>query len=206
VTAQDEERRRLERNLHDGAQQQLVALSVRLKLARNLAGKDADKADEVMAELEEEVQQALADLRDLAHGIYPPVLADRGLVEALRSQITRATVGVRLEAADIRRYPQEVEAAVYFCVLEALQNVGKYAAASQVRVRLAIDDGTLDFDVADDGVGFDRETTTYGTGLQGMADRLGALGGAISVRSASGAGTTVTGSVPAAEPAQRVTQ
>ena len=196
VTAQDEERRRLERNLHDGAQQQLVALSVRLKLARNLAGKDAEKADEVMAELEEEVQQALADLRDLAHGIYPPVLADRGLVEALRSQITRATIGVRLEAADIRRYPQEVEAAVYFCVLEALQNVSKYAQASEVVVRLREDRGELAFAVEDNGRGFDTRTTRHGAGLQNMEDRLSALGGNVEVRSRPGDGTIVEGWIP----------
>src|SRR5205085_12582925 len=130
VTAQDEERRRLERNLHDGAQQQLVALAVRLKLARSLAPKDPGKADELLGELEREIGQALEDLRDLARGIYPPLLADRGLAEALRSQVERATIDVRLEAGELGRYPQEVEAAVYFCVLEALKNVAKYAQAS----------------------------------------------------------------------------
>ncbi|MFL5767920.1 MAG: histidine kinase, partial [Actinomycetota bacterium] len=203
VTAQDEERRRLERNLHDGAQQQLVALSVRLRLARNLAQTEPTKADEVMSELEEEVQQALSDLRDLAHGIYPPVLADRGLVEALRSQVARATIDVRLETGDIGRYPQEVEAAVYFCVLEALQNVAKYARATNVVVRLREDRGELAFAVEDDGKGFDPRTTTHGVGLQNMEDRLSALGGSLDVRSRPGDGTVVEGWIPvgAEEPA-----
>jgi signal transduction histidine kinase len=196
VTAQDEERRRLERNLHDGAQQQLVALSVRLKLARNVAQTDTARADEMMSELEEEVQQALSDLRDLAHGIYPPVLADRGLVEALRSQMARATVEARLETGDIGRYPQEIEAAVYFCVLEALQNVAKYARASDVVVRLREDRGELAFAVEDNGKGFDTRTTRHGAGLQNMEDRLSALGGSLEVRSRPGDGTTIEGWIP----------
>jgi signal transduction histidine kinase len=196
VTAQDEERRRLERNLHDGAQQQLVALSVRLKLARNLAQTDTARADELMSELEEEVQQALSDLRDLAHGIYPPVLADRGLVEALRSQMARATVDARLETGDIGRYPQEIEAAVYFCVLEALQNVAKYARATDVVVRLREDRGELAFAVEDNGKGFDTRTTRHGAGLQNMEDRLSALGGSLEVRSRPGDGTIVEGWIP----------
>ncbi len=196
VTAQDEERRRLERNLHDGAQQQLVALSVRLKLARNLARTDTARAEEVMSELEEEVQQALSDLRDLAHGIYPPVLADRGLVEALRSQMARATVDARLEPGDVGRYPQEIEAAVYFCVLEALQNVAKYARATDVVVRLREDRGELAFAVEDNGKGFDARTTRHGAGLQNMEDRLSALGGSLEVRSRPGDGTIVEGWIP----------
>ena len=196
VTAQDEERRRLERNLHDGAQQQLVALSVRLKLARNVAQTDTARADELMSELEGEVQQALSDLRDLAHGIYPPVLADRGLVEALRSQMARATVEARLETGDIGRYPQEIEAAVYFCVLEALQNIAKYARASDVVVRLREDRGELAFAVEDNGKGFDTRTTRHGAGLQNMEDRLSALGGSLEVRSRPGDGTTVEGWIP----------
>src|SRR3954452_11084968 len=206
VEAQDSERRRIERNIHDGAQPQLVALGVKLSLAKRLLRRDADAVERMLDDLQGETSQALTDLRELARGIYPPLLADRGLLEAVEAQARKAPLPVSVEADGIGRMPQELEAAVYFCVLEALQNVGKYAAASHVRVRLAIEDGTLDFDVADDGVGFDRDTTTYGTGLQGMADRLGALGGAIVVRSASGAGTTVTGSVPVAESAQRVTQ
>src|SRR5204862_4692294 len=131
-------------------------------------------------------------------GIYPPVLADRGLVEALRSQIARATINVRLETADIRRYPQEVEAAVYFCVLEALQNVSKYAQASDVVVRLREDRGDLAFAVEDDGRGFDTRTTRRGAGLQNMEDRLSALGGSVEIRSRPGDGTTVEGWIPGA--------
>jgi signal transduction histidine kinase len=197
VEAQDSERRRIERNIHDGAQQQLVALGVKLSLAQRLLRGDADAADRMLEELRGEATQALDDLRELARGIYPPLLADRGLVEAVQAQVRRAPLPVQVEAAgDIGRQPQELEAAVYFCVLEALQNVAKYAEASRVDVRLAASNGSLVFDVTDDGAGFDPTTTSYGTGLQGMTDRLGALGGGLTVTSSPGNGTTVSGTVP----------
>jgi signal transduction histidine kinase len=196
VEAQDSERRRIERNIHDGAQQQLVALGVKLSLAKRLLRGDADAVERMLDDLQGETSQALTDLRELARGIYPPLLADRGLVEAVEAQARKAPLPVTVEADGIGRMPQELEAAVYFCVLEALQNVGKYARASQVHVALANGDGTLRFDVTDDGVGFDAGTTSYGTGLQGMADRLGALGGSIAVKSTRGGGTTITGVVP----------
>jgi signal transduction histidine kinase len=196
VEAQDSERRRIERNIHDGAQQQLVALGVKLSLAKRLLRGDADAVERMLDDLQGETSQALTDLRELARGIYPPLLADRGLVEAVEAQARKAPLPVSVEAHGIGRMPQELEAAVYFCVLEALQNVGKYARASQVHVALANGDGTLRFDVTDDGVGFDAGTTSYGTGLQGMADRLGALGGSIAVKSTRGGGTTITGVVP----------
>jgi len=196
VEAQDSERRRIERNIHDGAQQQLVALGVKLSLAKRLLRGDADAVERMLDDLQGETSQALTDLRELARGIYPPLLADRGLVEAVEAQARKAPLPVTVEAHGIGRMPQELEAAVYFCVLEALQNVGKYARASQVHVALANGDGTLRFDVTDDGVGFDAGTTSYGTGLQGMADRLGALGGSIAVKSTRGGGTTITGVVP----------
>jgi signal transduction histidine kinase len=196
VAAQDEERRRLERNLHDGAQQQLVALQVKLSLAERIAEEDCRAKDQLGA-LKQEATEALENLRDLARGIYPPLLADQGLQAALSSQARKATFPVAIEADHIGRYPQDQEAAVYFCVLEALQNVAKYAGATHASVRLNEDDGVLTFTVTDDGAGFDSTKTTYGTGLQGMADRLSAQGGTLEVRSKPGEGTTVIGRVPA---------
>jgi len=196
VAAQDEERRRLERNLHDGAQQQLVALAVKVRLARALSTKDAGKADAMLAQVEEDASQALQDLRDLARGIYPPLLAESGLSVALAAQARRAALPLRIDADGIGRYSQEVEAAVYFCVLEALQNVAKYAQAGTVTLRVREREGRLSFEVVDDGTGFDLATRRLGMGLQGMSDRLSALGGELSVRSAVGQGTTVLGSIP----------
>ncbi|HEX6206748.1 MAG TPA: histidine kinase [Actinomycetota bacterium] len=196
VAAQDEERRRLERNIHDGAQQQLVALSVKVRLAETLAGKEPEKAAELMAQVRAETQQALDELRDLARGIYPPLLADKGLAAALEAQARKVPFPVRVEPNGIGRYPPETEANAYFCVLEALQNAAKYAAASAAVVRLSEETGHLLFVVSDDGVGFDPETTPRGSGLQNMADRLEALGGTVEVSSAPGEGTTVRGRIP----------
>jgi signal transduction histidine kinase len=196
VAAADEARRRLERNLHDGAQQRLVALRITLGLARQVAGSSSQEADELLAQTEQEAQDALEELRDLARGIYPPLLADLGLAAALEAQARKAPLPVTVEAPDLGRYSQDIEAAVYFCVLEALQNVAKYAQARQARVTLRHDGRALTFTVGDDGRGFDQAATTMGTGVQGMADRLAALGGTLRVTSAPGHGTQVTGRVP----------
>jgi signal transduction histidine kinase len=196
VAAQDEERRRLERNIHDGAQQQLVALAVKERLASSLVGRDDERVRALLADLQSETNDALENLRDLARGIYPPLLADRGLPTALEGQARRSPVPVRIEDQGIGRYPQEIEAAVYFSCLEALQNVAKYAEASVASVVLAQRNGSLVFEVADDGVGFDPQTAERGSGLQGIADRLAALGGELTVRSAPGDGTTVAGRLP----------
>jgi signal transduction histidine kinase len=196
VSAQDEERRRLERNIHDGAQQQLVALAVKARLARQLTERDPAKAAEVLGQIEAETQAALEDLRDLARGIYPPLLADRGLVAALEAQSRKSHLGVEVDAGDLGRYPADVEATVYFCALEALQNVAKYADADRTVIRLAQSNGNLSFEVVDDGRGFDADAVASGSGLQGMADRLAAVGGSLEVRSAPGRGTTVAGRVP----------
>ena len=196
VSAQDEERRKLERNIHDGAQQQLVALAVKARLARQFTGRDAERASGLLGEIEAETMSALEDLRDLARGIYPPLLADKGLAVALRSQARKSLVAVEVEPDGIERYPQAVEAAVYFSVLEALQNVTKYAEASRADVRLHHGGGALTFEVQDDGGGFDPESTGYGTGLRGIADRLASLDGDLVVESAPGSGTTVRGSIP----------
>ena len=157
--------------------------------------RDPVKAADLLDTVEEAASDALEDLRDLARGIYPPLLADKGLTAALEAQARKAALPVTVDGDDVGRYPQEVEAAVYFCTLEALNNVAKYAKATNATVQLAHDDGHLTFTVRDDGEGFDRDTTTYGTGLQGMADRLDAIGGSLDVTSSPGAGTTVTGTV-----------
>ena len=195
VQAQDEERRKIERNLHDGAQQQLVAVNVQLGLLQRLAD-DPERVRGAATQLQSAVTDALDDLRDLARGIYPPLLADKGLAEALAAQGRKAVVPTSVEPDSLGRYPQEVEAAVYFCALEALQNIGKYAHASFAVVRLTETGGELRFEITDDGEGFDAAATNYGTGLQGMADRLAAVGGALAVDSAPGAGTTIRGSIP----------
>jgi len=170
---------------------------VKLRLARGLAERDPDKASTMLADVESEITSALEDLRDLARGIYPPLLADQGLVAALRAQARKAPFPVTVEADGIGRHSQDVEAAVYFCALEALQNVAKYAGASTVVVRLRESDSVVSFEVEDDGAGFDPTMTSMGTGLQGMTDRLAALGGSLEVRSIPGGGTTVIGTLPA---------
>jgi signal transduction histidine kinase len=197
VEAQDEERRKIERNLHDGAQQQLVALTVQLGLLDRLA-EDPERVRQMATQLQGGLRDALDDLRDLARGIYPPLLADKGLAVALEAQGRKAAVPTTIEPDGIGRYPREVEAAVYFCALEAMQNVAKYADASSATVRLAERDGRLVFEIQDDGRGFDAGTTTYGTGVQGMADRLDAIGGTLDIRSSPGEGTLVRGEITVA--------
>ena len=193
VAAQDAERRKLERNIHDGVQQQLVALTVQMRLAEQLAERDPAKTREMLAGLQGQTNAALDDLRDLARGIYPPLLADKGLASALTAQARKAAMPTTVEADDLGRYPQDVEAAVYFTCLEALNNTAKYAEASHATITLAQRNGALEFTVSDDGRGFDRTSTTDGTGLQGIADRLDAIGGTMQIESAPGAGTTLVG-------------
>ena len=196
VAAQDEERRRIERNIHDGAQQQLVALAVQLKLVEGLVERDPARAHQLLAGLQTSTHDALEDLRDLARGIYPPLLADQGLTAALEAQARKAAVPTAVTSAGVGRYGQDVEATVYFCVLEALNNVAKYAGATQASVDLASTNGSLTFAVTDDGQGFDPGSVEHGTGLQGMADRVDAIGGDLRIESAPGRGTTITGHVP----------
>ena len=198
VRAQDEERQRIERNLHDGAQQQLVALMVQLSLLEDSAG-DSGEVRQVTGQLRAGLRAAIDDLRALARGIYPPLLADQGLGPALRAQVGRAPLPVMVEADGIGRYPRDAEAAVYFCILEALQNTAKYARASRAAVALSCPGSHLEFTVTDDGTGFDTATASHGTGLQGMADRLAAAGGTLRINSAPGLGTTVSGRLPVSE-------
>jgi signal transduction histidine kinase len=196
VAAQDHERRRLERNIHDGAQQQLVSLAVKIRLADQLIERDATKAHALLAQLQAETGEALEDLRDLARGIYPPLLADEGLPTALDAQARKTALPVTIHPDGVGRYAEEIEATIYFCVLEALQNIAKYARAAAVSIDLREGEGRLSFEVRDDGVGFDPAASSRGMGLQGMADRLDAVGGELRIRSAPGEGTTVSGTVP----------
>jgi len=196
VGAQDAERRKIERNLHDGAQQQLIALAIQLGLLAESAG-DPDLIRQAIPDLKAQLSTALDDLRALARGIYPPLLAEQGLVMALRAQAARSPVPVVLEADQVGRYPQDAESTVYFCTLEALQNVAKHARASAATIRLTQAGGTLEFSVSDDGAGFPSAAIRHGSGLQGMSDRLAAHGGTLTVTSHPGQGTTITGRLPA---------
>jgi signal transduction histidine kinase len=196
VTAQDEARRRLERNIHDGAQQDLVALAIKLKLATMTVAEDPAQAEQILGELQTDATGALENLRDLARGIYPPLLADLGLAAALGAQASKSPLPVTVQADGVGRFPQDTEAAVYFCCLEALQNAAKYAHASSARIALQAQDGSLSFTVSDDGTGYDARRTPMGSGLRNMADRLAALGGRLEVQSIPGRGTTVTGHLP----------
>ena len=199
VAAQGQERRRIERDLHDGAQQHLVAMAVNLQVAQNLIRSDPTEAEALVSEVRGQVSEALGTLRDLARGIYPPALADHGLGAALEAHIVKSCPAVRLETdaqvADQRCTP-EIEAAAYFCVLEALQNCAKHAAHALVCVRLHGESEQMTFEVSDDGPGLLWERPHGGTGLQGMADRLAAVGGSLVIRSEPGRGTIVTGRLP----------
>jgi signal transduction histidine kinase len=195
VTAQDEARRRLERNLHDGAQQDLVSLVIKAGLAaEHSAG--LPEACQALHELRRDATAALENLRDLARGVYPPRLADLGLAAALGAQAGRSALPVTVDAAVLGRFPEETEAAVYFCCIEALANIAKYAAATRAVITLRAVAGALTFNVTDDGAGFDAARTPLGAGLRNMSDRLSALGGRHEVTSAPGAGTTNTGRLP----------
>ena len=195
VTAQDERAKQLERNIHDGAQQQLVALTVKLRLAESFAEREPARTRAMLSELQADATMALEDLRDLARGIYPPLLADKGLPAALGAQARKAAIDVRVESDGVERYAPDVESAFYFCCLEALQNVAKYAHATHAEVRLSGNADQLTFEVVDDGDGFDPGSTQRGSGLLGMVDRLDAIGGTLGGPSQPGSGTTVTGRV-----------
>ena len=196
MAAGDAERRKLERNLHDGAQQHLVALAVKLRLAKDAVEDDPADALAMIDEIKGDLQGAITELRSLAHGIFPRC-SSGGLAEALPAAATRAAVATTVETSGIGRYGADMEAAVYFCVLEALQNAGKHAGESAtVAVRVWEADGVLRFEVSDDGAGFDTTSASdEGHGFVNMADRLGAFGGTLTVRSQPAQGTTVTGTL-----------
>jgi signal transduction histidine kinase len=197
VTAQDEERRRMERDIHDGAQQQLVSMSVKLGLLKSMMVKDPDRASALAEEIKAEAGEAVETLRDLARGLFPPVLVDQGLEAALRAHIDKLGLRASLqEGLKGSRFDQSAEAAVYFCIREALQNASKHASESPITIRLAADGGSFEFSVTDEGPGFDATAMGRGSGLQNMVDRLEALGGTLEVRSAPGRGTTIEGRIP----------
>jgi signal transduction histidine kinase len=198
VEAGDAQRRAIERDLHDGAQQHLVALAVNVNLARQLADSDPETAKEILGQIGHELQDAVQELRNLAHGIYPPLLMDRGLSEALSAAAARAALPTALVADDIGRYTPAIEAAVYFCCLEALQNAAKHAGeGSEARIVVHEEKGALLFVVSDDGAGFDLASGAQrGHGFINMSDRVGAIGGSIVVDSAPGEGTRITGRIP----------
>jgi signal transduction histidine kinase len=198
VAAGDAERRRLERNLHDGAQQHLVALAVKVRLARDAVEDDPVDAMSLLDELKTDLQDAIAELRALAHGIFPPLLVSGGLTHALPAAASRATLPASVECVEIDRYEPELEAAVYFCCVEAMQNASKHAGeGATIALRVWQDDGALRFTVADDGIGFDTNgAAVKGHGFINMADRLGAMQGSLEVHSKVGEGTCIEGRVP----------
>jgi signal transduction histidine kinase len=198
VASSDAARRQIERNLHDGAQQHLVALAVNVRLARKLAETDPPASAQILDQLGDGLQEAVQELRALAHGIYPPLLVDRGVVEALRSAAGRAALPTEVEADGVGRYPPEMEAAVYFCCMEALQNAGKHAGEEATAVvRIREEEGAVLFEVSDTGAGFDSAGAAgKGAGFVNMRDRVGAIGGTLEVHSAPGQGTTISGRLP----------
>jgi signal transduction histidine kinase len=193
VAAGDDERRRLERNLHDGAQQRLVSLSLALRLAEGRIRSDPDDAARALAGAREELGQALEELRELARGIHPAILTDRGLRAALDALASRAPLPVEIQH-DEERLPPSIEAAAYYVVSEALANVAKYADATNVRVSIGRDNGSACVLVADDGVG--GADPAEGSGLRGLADRIAALNGTLEVESPPGAGTVIRAEIP----------
>jgi signal transduction histidine kinase len=194
LAAADAERRRIERDLHDGAQQRMVAVAVTLGLAQAQMESNPESAAQLIAEAREEAQLAVKELRELARGIHPAVLSDRGLEAALEALAARAPVPVEVSGVPDEPLPQAVEAAVYFVTAEALTNIAKYARAEGAAVNLAIDDGSVLLQITDDGVG--GADTSGGTGLSGLCDRVEALDGTIDIESPPGGGTAVRVQIP----------
>ncbi|MDP9021836.1 MAG: sensor histidine kinase [Actinomycetota bacterium] len=199
VAAQDAERRRMEREIHDGAQQQLVGIALKLGVVGQLLERDPAAAAEALDQLGTDADTALNDLRDLARGIFPPLLTQDGVLAALDAHIRKHDLRATIVAAPeviTGRFPAEVEVAAYFCCLEAIQNATKHAAGVAVTVRLGAEAGWLTFSVTDDGPGFDPSTCPPGTGLQNMVDRVEALGGMLTIWTEPGRGCHVTGQLP----------
>jgi signal transduction histidine kinase len=199
VRAEETGRRRLERDIHDGVQQELVALLAKIRLARNQLGRDPSSVGTLLEELQDETKLALSDLRDLAQGIHPTVLSDRGLVEAIEDRVSRMPSSVTVEVAEqVRnaRFTQAVEGAAYFTVCEGLANAMKHASAQRLIVRLDTEESELCLDISDDGAGFDAQKVSR-SGLKGLEDRIEALGGRLQVTSAPGRGTRLLARLPA---------
>jgi signal transduction histidine kinase len=187
-------RRRLERDLHDGAQQRLVSLALTLRLARDKLGPDAGEAGRLLDRSRQELDEALKELRELARGIHPTVLSVRGLAGAVEALARRAPLPVEVGGLPAHRLPEQVELAAYFVVSEALTNVAKYASASQASVTMTVRNDHLEVEISDDGVG--GANLDHGTGLRGLTDRLAAMDGRLEVESEPGRGTTVRASIP----------
>ena len=196
--AGDAERRKLERNLHDGAQQHLVAMAVKLRMAEELVEDDPSEAAKVIEELRSNLKDAITELRALAHGIFPPLLSSGGLPEALPAAAGRAALIATVETVNVGRYTAEIESTVYFCCLEALQNAGKHAGEdAEITVRVEETHRRLVFEVTDDGAGFEPDALgARGHGFVNMTDRLGTVGGRLVVTSSPGQGTTIRGEIP----------
>ena len=196
IETQDAERRRLERDLHDGAQQHLVALAVNLRLAQTVAADSPERAANILGHQADAARVAIETLSSLSRGIYPRQLSDEGLVAALLSAIATSAIPVTVTTDEVGRLPAAVEAALYFCCMEAVQNAAKHSGASTVAVRLSEECGETCLVVTDDGAGFDPAGVhDGGAGLANMRDRLDAVGGTVTVTSLAGAGTTVTAKV-----------
>ncbi len=201
VAVQDETRRRLERDLHDGAQQQLVALKVKLGLAKAIADKDgALETAERLQRLAADADAAVDAMREFARGVYPPLLEAEGLSSAITAHTRRVPIPVTVDSDGIGRYSRQIESTIYFCVIAALDNVTRYAGASSATVALRQHNGTVAFTVHDDGQGFDPGSLTRGDGLTNMEDRLDASGGTLQLTATPGHGTTITGTLPAVPP------
>jgi signal transduction histidine kinase len=198
VTAGDLERRRLERNLHDGAQQRLVTLSLALRMAMAKLDSDPAAVREALVDAGDELALALAELRELARGLHPAVLSDKGLRAAIEMLAGRAPVPIEIAAVPAERLPEPVEAAVYYLIAEALTNVAKYAGASAARVRVVASQGVVVVEVSDDGVG--GADTSAGSGLRGLTDRVEALGGSLTIVSPPSAGTSLRAEIPVSVP------
>jgi len=197
VSAGDAERRRLERDLHDGAQQHLVAMAVKLRMAEELIEDDPGEAVKVIEELRNNLKDAIVELRALAHGIYPPLLSSGGLREALPAAAGRCTLDTTVDTAGVGRHSAEIEATVYFCCLEALQNASKHAGAeAEVAIVVSEQAGRLVFEVRDDGQGFTADPSGGGHGFVNMIDRLGTVRGKLNVDSSLGKGTLIRGEIP----------
>jgi signal transduction histidine kinase len=197
LSAADEARRGLEQDLDMGPQQELVAVKVKLGVVKNQAeAANAPKTAEVLAQLEQDTGKAIESVRDFARGVYPPLLEAEGLAVAVSAEGAKSALPVVIQAGGVRRYPREVETAVFFSILESLQNAAKYSEAASATVTLDDDGDRLRFSVSDDGLGFDPAAVDGGSGIPGMADRLDAAGGTLKIESAPGSGTTVLGSVP----------
>jgi signal transduction histidine kinase len=203
VAAGDAERRRIERDLHDGAQQHLLGVAVNLRVARELAASNPARADAILAELSREVHAALDELRDLAHGIYPPLLAERGLPDAVRGALARTHARGTVSADGIGRYTPSIESTAYFCCVEGIQNAAKHAPGSRVLVRFWCENDALLFEIRDDGPGFSPGGAAERAGMTNMRDRIGALGGTLRVDADPGTGTRVTGALPLVSAAVR---